>query len=288
MVTLALRLQDQFPKHYPLFSTRTFTWGGDTYRNHNTLLFGYRGLDGMKTGYTRASGFNLVASARRGKRHVIVAYFGGKTSASRNAAVRAQLDAGFTKAAQVKTRQPGPLAAPTNVAQAKAPAAASTPAPKAAQALPEAANPDFAVERVRPVLVPGAPSLELVQPERPLTRAKAVEVAAEPTPSVLAAAAPQGSAPVPAHEPAGAAAGPFQIQVGAFNSQDEAERQLAAVRERAGTLLQAHAGRMSQVKRGDKVLFRARYVGFGAQSAAAGVCSELKLLEIDCVVMRAE
>ena len=67
MVTLALRLQDNFPRHYPLFATRTFTYNGETYRNHNTMLFNYEGSDGLKTGYTRASGFNLVASVRRGR-----------------------------------------------------------------------------------------------------------------------------------------------------------------------------------------------------------------------------
>src|SRR5262249_54470093 len=108
MMALALRLNDQFPRLYPLFATRTFTWGGDTYRNHNTLLFRYEGLDGMKTGYTRASGFNLVASVRRGKKHVLAAYFGGKTAALRNAAVRAHLDAGLAKASERKTRTPAP------------------------------------------------------------------------------------------------------------------------------------------------------------------------------------
>src|SRR5262245_39481928 len=98
MITLALQLQERFPECYPLFSTREFTWGGETFRNHNTLLFSYRGLDGMKTGYTRASGFNLVASVRRGKKHVLAAYFGGETAASRNVAVRAHLDAALPKA----------------------------------------------------------------------------------------------------------------------------------------------------------------------------------------------
>src|SRR5690606_40508317 len=67
-------------------ATRTFTWKNKTYRNHNRLLFRYQGLDGMKTGYIRASGFNLMASARRGKKHVLVAYFGGRTASRRNKA----------------------------------------------------------------------------------------------------------------------------------------------------------------------------------------------------------
>ncbi|MBO0765338.1 MAG: D-alanyl-D-alanine carboxypeptidase, partial [Hyphomicrobiaceae bacterium] len=106
MIALALRIQDQFPKYYPLFSTRTFSWGGDTYRNHNTLLFSYPGIDGMKTGYTRGSGFNLVVSVRRGKKHVLAAYFGGYTAALRDAAVRAHLDAGLAKASERQTRRP--------------------------------------------------------------------------------------------------------------------------------------------------------------------------------------
>jgi D-alanyl-D-alanine carboxypeptidase len=56
MVTLALRLQDDFPKHYPLFATRTASYKNEEFRNHNTLLFHYEGTDGLKTGYTRASG----------------------------------------------------------------------------------------------------------------------------------------------------------------------------------------------------------------------------------------
>src|SRR5262249_21337449 len=56
MVTLALHLQDDFPQHYPLFATRTFTYGGETLYNHNTLLETFEGTDGIKTGYTRASG----------------------------------------------------------------------------------------------------------------------------------------------------------------------------------------------------------------------------------------
>ena len=64
MMTLALHLQDDFPKYYPLFATRTFTYKDETFRNHNSLLFHYPGTDGLKTGYTRASGFNLAASVQ--------------------------------------------------------------------------------------------------------------------------------------------------------------------------------------------------------------------------------
>ena len=102
MITLALRLQDDFPRHYPLFATRTFTYNGETFRNHNTMLFSYEGSDGLKTGYTRASGFNLVASVRRGRKHVVGAVFGGATAAQRNAAMRSYLNIGLVKASERK------------------------------------------------------------------------------------------------------------------------------------------------------------------------------------------
>ena len=154
MITLALRLQDDFPQHYPLFATRTFTYNGDTYRNHNTMLFSYEGSDGLKTGYTRASGFNLVASVRRGRKHVVGAVFGGATASLRNAAMRTYLNIGLMKASNEKTRK----AAPRLVAQARArPAEIVAPAPQPAQRpAPQVSPRTVEIARVRPVLVPGA------------------------------------------------------------------------------------------------------------------------------------
>jgi D-alanyl-D-alanine carboxypeptidase len=266
MVTLALRLHDRFPRYYPLFATRTFTWGGETYRNHNTLLFRYQGLEGLKTGYIRASGFNLVAAARRGKKQVFVAYFGGKTAALRNVAVRAQLDAAFAKASEHKTRQPAPLATtkakdvPVGGQAKGASVALAVPLPQPAKRASVADG--IEVARVRPVRAGG-----------PEAKAEVPPPAAADDEETVSTSPPKGT---------------FHVQIGAFQTKAEAERQLAAVRERAGTVLGAHAAYMSQVKRGDKTFFRARYVGFDAQTAAAGVCSELKQMEIDCLVMKAE
>ena len=108
MVTLALRLQDDFPRHYPLFSTRTFSFNGDTYKNHNKLLTNYEGTDGLKTGYTHASGFNLVASVRRGHKHVIGAVFGGESASTRDRTMRTFLNVGLVKASHIKSRVPIP------------------------------------------------------------------------------------------------------------------------------------------------------------------------------------
>ncbi|MGI9462539.1 MAG: SPOR domain-containing protein, partial [Aestuariivirgaceae bacterium] len=84
MATLALRIQKDFPKHYKYFATRSYAYGKRRYRNHNRLLGRVSGVDGIKTGYTRASGFNLVTSARRGKSRVIAVVMGAKSGGSRN------------------------------------------------------------------------------------------------------------------------------------------------------------------------------------------------------------
>lgn len=85
MITLSLRLIRDYPQYYRVFKTKYFKYRGKRYRNHNRLLFSHKGTDGIKTGYIRASGFNLVSSVRQGDKHVVAVVFGGKSSKSRNA-----------------------------------------------------------------------------------------------------------------------------------------------------------------------------------------------------------
>ena len=94
------------PKHYRYFSTQRFTYRGKKYKNHNKLLGEYNGMDGIKTGYIQASGFNLLASAKRGNKRLIGVVFGGKTSKSRNAHMREILDDGFRKVRTVRVAAP--------------------------------------------------------------------------------------------------------------------------------------------------------------------------------------
>ena len=88
MITLSLRLIRDYPQYYRVFKTKYFRYRGKRYRNHNRLLFSHKGTDGIKTGYIRASGFNLVSSVRQGDKHVVAVVFGGKSSKSRNAHMR--------------------------------------------------------------------------------------------------------------------------------------------------------------------------------------------------------
>ena len=86
--TLGRAIQDRFPRYYRYFSTMAFNFRGHSIANHNHLLGSVEGVDGIKTGYTRASGFNLVTSMRRGNRHLVGVVMGGRSGGSRDAIMR--------------------------------------------------------------------------------------------------------------------------------------------------------------------------------------------------------
>ncbi len=109
MAKLARYILKRYPHHYKYFSTRTFTYNGKTYKNHNKLLKTYPGADGFKTGYINAAGFNLVASANQKGHRLIGVVFGGRSGKTRNAHMEELLNDGFKKiksARNIKTNLP--------------------------------------------------------------------------------------------------------------------------------------------------------------------------------------
>ena len=101
--TLGRAIQDRFPRYYRYFATSVFVYRGHAIRNHNRLLGNVEGVDGIKTGYTRASGFNLVSSMRRGNRHLVGVVLGGRSGGSRDAIMRNLLAENLEKAATKRT-----------------------------------------------------------------------------------------------------------------------------------------------------------------------------------------
>jgi len=95
MAILARYVINHYPTYYKYFSMQNYNYNGRTYPNHNHLMKTYEGMDGMKTGYTVPSGFNLVASAVQGNHRLIGVVFGGLTTKSRNAQMAKLLDQGF-------------------------------------------------------------------------------------------------------------------------------------------------------------------------------------------------
>lgn len=99
LTILARAIQERFPRYYPMFSTRVFHYAGGAYRNHNKLLGRIEGVDGIKTGYTRLSGFNLMTSAKADGRHVVSVVLGGRSGASRDKIMADLVVANLPKAA---------------------------------------------------------------------------------------------------------------------------------------------------------------------------------------------
>jgi D-alanyl-D-alanine carboxypeptidase len=95
MAILAQALMDRFPQHYPMFSETSFTYSGRVYKTHNRVLLNYDGADGLKTGFTHASGFNLVTSAVRDNHRLIGVVFGSNTSKARDTHMQQLLDKAF-------------------------------------------------------------------------------------------------------------------------------------------------------------------------------------------------
>ena len=358
MLTLAMRLSDDFPRYYPLFALRSFSYQGRTYANHNTMLGSYAGMDGLKTGYTTPSGFNLVASVHRNGRHVVAAVFGGTTASARNVYMRAILDRSLPKASTEKTRtstvvarakRPEPQPQPQPQPQQVAFRTTSEDAPTPALVEPvrqfdraktsEPATTPLQIARVRPVIVAPRPKVRLVEtasadqvqaypqasqpgqsetasgsrmpfpaPSKtspsPVIRGNAPSslqaqalnidrgtppVATDARPPALlsasAGAAPSGlrlKAPSAAPRPA-AGGGLVALQIGAYASEGEAQRQLGIAREKAATALTAATPATQVVQTGGRNLYRARFIGLDPQIAASA-CIELRRAQIDCLV----
>jgi D-alanyl-D-alanine carboxypeptidase len=195
-------IQERFPRYYRYFATPSFTYHGQTMRNHNQLLGHVEGMDGIKTGYTQASGFNLVASVRRNNRHIVSVVMGGTSAGARDARMRSLIEEYVVAAAPQKGVVPEVAAAKTQaVATRTAEARPSETRSPADSALPGTRSVD-----TRPAEGAAAPATYSVASQgRPIPwpapaapAASAVDAAA-PSPVVTesTATAPSGAIPTP-------------------------------------------------------------------------------------------
>ena len=168
---LGRALQDRFPNYFHYFSTRAFAFRGRTIRGHNRLLGSVDGVDGIKTGYVNASGFNIVTSVNRNKRHIVAAVFGGRTASARDARVRGLIESNIKLAAA--TRTASPVAEGTAMAETRMPAK-----PPAPQRDPR--------DDVAAATSSGGPSLGSTEPIKPIA-VKTVSVQAGPSTTALSA-----------------------------------------------------------------------------------------------------
>lgn len=123
LTVLARAIQERFPKYYRYFQTRIFEFAGAAHRNHNNLLGRVDGVDGIKTGFTHASGFNLMTNAKTADRHIVAIVLGGRSAASRDQAVAALVRANLPRA------YAGTRTAPAVAELAERPRSAEVPRP---------------------------------------------------------------------------------------------------------------------------------------------------------------
>src|SRR6185369_15523627 len=101
--TLGRAIQHRFPVYYQYFATPSFRYRNQDIRNHNALLGNVKGVDGIKTGYTEASGYNLVTSCRRDDRHIVAVLLGGTSNAARDARMRQLIEEYISFASSQRT-----------------------------------------------------------------------------------------------------------------------------------------------------------------------------------------
>jgi len=258
MSILGRRIFEDFPDHYSMFSRKRFKYGGRNYRATNKLLGKYDGADGIKTGYTRASGFNLVASAEQDGRRVIGVVFGGRSSASRNRHMREILDEGFAK-----------LPARATV-MAYSGALEETPMPRAKPS-----------RRDDPAIAePLVASLPTTAPKA----ITAMRTQTDPWAVANGLLALQRMI-VPQPESETRAMGEWAVQVGAYRNLDQAEQILEKAKAMRSPQLSRAEPVVSRRDSGGRPIYRARFYGL-AKGQAENACRSLSRRGIACFALK--
>ena len=282
LAKLARHIIRTYPDFYRLYGEHEFTWNKIRQYNRNPLLGMGIGADGLKTGYIRASGYNVATSAVRNGRRIIAVVMGGRSAYARDAQMMALLDQGFVLAAtQPKTQvasatlpQPPTLASvQTSKAAGKtvgAPAILMPPT-KPAVLSASGAAPEAVTVRVADVVQDAAPAADAAQ---------------EPDAAQIASIEPT-AAPATTKSKSSAARGRWGIQVGAFNAYELALNAAKRASKRVATLVKNAEVVVDETAKGNATLYRARLVGLSKQNAHSA-CRQLKAKSIDCLVFQAD
>ena len=303
MTTLGRHLFYDYPDYYNLFSRVTTDAGIKQVSNTNRRLLGaYRGADGIKTGYTRAAGFNLVASAQRGNERIIATVFGGRSTATRNAKVAELLDLGFRRApSSARVRKPGLPQYTGNSGSAPAPGAAgktirlvmavkkSIRPPQRPTAEPVAEPPAELLMAMKAEIESAVEEAQQVAPPEPVVTAS-ITPSNSPAPSATPAPAPRPARVILASAPANADPSPvivtrvstsggrlWGINIGRYTSQNQAERVLLKTALKEMTTLEGSLRKVVRHKTG----FDANFVGMTRQTADLA-CRRLKARNYSC------
>jgi D-alanyl-D-alanine carboxypeptidase len=280
MATLGIALREHYPQYYSYFSTRSFKYGKQRLANHNRLLGRIKGVDGIKTGYTRASGFNLVSSVSDGDRRVVAVVMGGQSAKSRDNHMAELIRTWLPKAST--KRGGGDLVAKAGSESSKSPIralAAMLPgknAPKP-EARPEEDLMALAEAETEEVATDTAETTDTA--EEGDAEAELVEQAyAEPIPARMADIDPINTASVPKEG--------WSIQVASSPSEVEARALLTQTTKKAGNALADASPYTVTFDKGGVTYYRARFGGFETKNDAWNACKSLKKKKIECYAVQ--
>ncbi len=295
MAKLGLALREHFPRRYRYFQTRSFKYGRRRMRNHNRLLGRIRGVDGIKTGYTRASGFNLVSSVSSRKRRIVAVVMGGRSGRSRNAQMAKLIKRYLPKASRRGARRLIAKARPSwtggktvvqTASVATEPKKSVGKVSRVSAAHAVAVPPAKDVEKVRDFLLSMAPT----ETPRPDLRNEAVAKVDEVV-TASVSSKPRPNVEIPLAKPnsdltaAAVRADGWQIQIAATDSRESALQLLDKVQTKNKRLLRKTDPRAYRVEIGENTFYRARFTGFASKTAARRACRIIKRQRTACLAL---
>lgn len=293
LAILGQAIQDRFPRYYGYFEKRSFTYAGRTHGNHNKLLGRVDGVDGIKTGFTRASGFNLLTSARTSTRHVVAVVLGGRSGASRDQ-IMANLVSDNLPRAYAGARQTPTVAdrAPTPVAVARAEEVETTAAIPLPAPRPEPAGAPLDLSSIRPVVASASgstatpSSMQWSAGPQPAPRAGTQVASAEPVAvSAIADLEKKQAAGEPVKQVAPSRSAGWVIQLAATGDEARARDILSDARQKSRDLLSNASPFTEKFVKDGTTFYRARFSGFDPDSAQAA-CKTLKRRGFSCFATR--
>ncbi len=256
MARLALYIQHTYPHYYGFFALREFYFNGKVNQNHNHLMKSYQGMDGMKTGYVSQSGFNLVASAKRGNTRLIGVIFGGKSANARNAKMAELLDQGFVQA----LRQPQQIRSASVITLPAPPSKAVAPVMNKAQKTDTVKANTKKDTKMTTLQVQNSQTVASSGPVIPTTL-----IAPPPTAEPVASAsppAPTAAVALPSPTPG------WSVQIGAYQDRTGTDQALYQAVQKLPTPLNKGTPLVVPLKTSSSTwMFRARIGGYTKEQA---------------------
>lgn len=261
LMLLSRHVVADFPEFYPYFRLQSFVWNGRSYEGHNNLLKFFDGADGLKTGYTRMSGFNLASSATRGSTRLISVVMGGRTARERDTLTAQLLETEFSKLGLGKPAPTIMAMSPLVPDEEEAAAAADEPASETqpSDQVQTAANDNKPATASAPVIA------SMTGTAREIGQGDTSEQSR-----------PAATAPV--------TDGKWGIQVGAHSSRENAENQLKNVKTQMRDLLKSASGAIVPLDINGNTFYRVRFGAFTPKKAEA-LCDQIQKRGVSCLVV---